>query len=370
MLTIANLTEPGRPDSVLDPAKLEFGKMLTPNFFVMEHRNGAWRDPRIQPIEPFAFHPATAVLHYAQTIFEGLKAYRHEDGTIVLFRPERNAERFRLSAERMVIPAIEDAFFLEAVRALVENERYFVPAEPGCLYIRPAAMGTEVALGVKSSNSFVFFVLTLPSGGYFGGIGAGPGAVDVFVSQTSVRSAPGITGSIKAGANYAGTLKVTEDAKKMRGCAQVLFLDAIHRKYVEEMGGMNVMFVQRGGLRTPPLTDTILDGVTRDSLLVLARERGLTVSEDPIAIDEVAAGVRDGSITEMFACGTAAVVVGIRRLHFEDGSTVSFPGDAPGRLTRSLYEQLVGIQYGRLPDTRGWVRKVAQVEPSAAALPR
>ena len=212
-------------------------------------------------------------------------------------------------------------------------------------------MGVDATLGVKSASEFIFFILTLPSGGYFKGAGDGPGAIDVLVSTSVVRTAPGLMGSVKAGANYAGTLTITEHAKAV-GCSQVLFLDSHDHQYIEEMGGMNIMFVQGNLLRTPPLTDTILRGVTRDSLLVLAKDQGLDVSEEPITIDEVVAGVKDGSIAEMFACGTAAVVIGIRSLQFEDGSSVRTSG-CPGPVTRRLYEALTGVQYGRVPDRTG-----------------
>ena len=322
---ITNVTRPSQPTEPLVARKLEFGKMFTPNFFMAEYRGGDWRNPRIQPLEPFSLHPASMVFHYAQTIFEGLKAYRHDNGRIVLFRPEMNAARFRRSADRMRMPDVSDAFFLEAVHALVENERHFVPAAPGCLYVRPVLMGVDAALGVKSSNDFIFYILTLPSGPYFKDAGEGPGAIDVLVTRSTVRSAPGLMGSVKAGANYAGTLKVTEDAKAL-GCAQVLFLDAREHKYLEELGGMNVMFVQGNTLRTPPLGDTILNGVTRASLLEIARDLGLETSEAPIAIDEIVAGAKNGTITDAMACGTAAVVIGIKRLVFEDGSSVELPG--------------------------------------------
>jgi branched-chain amino acid aminotransferase len=342
--------------------QLEFGKMFTPNFFLSEYRNGEWRNPRIQPIAPFSLHPAALVFHYAQTVFEGLKAFRHVDGRPMLFRPHMNAKRFQLSADRLSIPRVDEALFLDAVTSLVQNERHYLPAAPGCLYIRPTLIGVDATLGVKSASEFIFFVLTLPSGGYFKGasIAAGPGSIDVLVTKSVVRTAPGAMGSVKAGANYAGTLKITEEAKAT-GCAQVLFLDAHHHQYVEEMGGMNIMFVEGTRLRTPPLTDTILNGVTRDSLLVLAKDQGLEVSEAPITIDEVVAGVASGSIGEMFACGTAAVVIGIRTLKFEDGTSIVSPA-CPGPVTKRLYESLTGIQYGRLPDRYGWVRPVSRGE--------
>lgn len=363
-IQISNTTQPSAPPAPLDPAKLEFGKTCSPNFFVMDYRNGEWVNARIQPVEPFKMHPVTSVLHYAQTIFEGMKAYRHDDGAIALFRPEMNAKRFRVTADRMMIPLIDETFFVEAVSALVENERYWVPPAPGCFYIRPTAMGVDEALGVKSASNFLFYILTLPSGPYFPGTGLGPKAIDVFLSQSVARSAPGLTGNVKAGANYAGTLKITDHAKHL-GCAQVLFLDAIQHQYVEEMGGMNVMFVQGNTLRTPPLAGTILNGVTRASLLQLGKDMGMDVSEAPITIDEVRAGARDGSIGEMLACGTAAVVMAIKSLKVEDGTTITF-SEAPGKVTSALYEALVGVQYGRLPDKHGWIRKVCRVEAAAA----
>jgi branched-chain amino acid aminotransferase len=358
-MTITNQTQPSSPAQPLDPRQLEFGKMFTPNFFVAEYRNGECCNPRIEPLANFSLHPASLVFHYAQTVFEGLKAFRQPTGRVVLFRPEMNAKRFQQSAARLGIPPVDEVFFVEAIHDLVENERHFLPPEPGCLYIRPTIMGIDATLGVKSASEFIFFILTLPSGGYFKGAGDGPGAIDVLVSTSVVRTAPGLMGSVKAGANYAGTLTITEHAKTV-GCSQVLFLDAHHHRYVEEMGGMNIMFVQGNLLRTPPLTDTILRGVTRDSLLVLATDQGLAVSEAPITIDEVVAGVKDGSIAEMFACGTAAVVAGIRSLQFEDGSSVR-AASCPGPVTRRLYEALTGVQYGRTPDRHGWLYDVCTV---------
>jgi branched-chain amino acid aminotransferase len=364
-MKITNLTQPSKPDQPLDPLQLEFGKMFTPNFFVSEYRNGEWRNPRIQRIEPFALHPASLVFHYAQTVFEGLKAYRHVDGRVVLFRPEMNAKRLQRSADRLSIPRVDEAFFLEAVNELVENEQQYLPPAPGCFYIRPTLMGVDATLGVKSAGEFIFFILTLPSGGYFKGASAaaGPGAIDVLVTTSTVRTAPGAMGNVKAGANYAGTLKITEEAKAV-GCSQVLFLDAQHHQYIEEMGGMNIMFVEGNRLRTPPITDTILAGVTRDSLLVIARDQGLEVSEAPITLDEVMAGVEAGTMSEMFACGTAAVVIGLRSLRFEDGSSIR-TSPCPGPVTTRLYETLTGIQYGRLPDPYNWVREASPAHADA-----
>ena len=363
MREIANLTKPSSPTAPLDPAKLDFGRMFTPNFFVSEFKNGEWTSPRIQPLQPFSLHPASNVFHYAQTVFEGLKAYRHDDGQITLFRPEMNAARFRRSAKRLGIPEIDDAFFLQAVRALVENERNWVPAAPGCMYVRPTVMGVEPSLGVKASNEYIFFVLTLPSGPYFKGA-TSASTIDVLVSTSVNRAGHGGMGAVKAGGNYAGTLEITEKAKKL-GCSQVLFLNGGN---IDEMGGMNVMFVQNGTLRTPPLTDTILAGVTRDSLLGIAKDLGLETSEAPIPLEEIVAGVKDGSVTDMLACGTAAVVIGVRALLFEDGTRLDLRGQTPGRLTQTLYESLVNIQYGRAADRHGWVSRVCRVDqPSPVA---
>jgi branched-chain amino acid aminotransferase len=305
------------------------------------------------------------VFHYCQTCFEGLKAYRHDNGRIVLFRPELNARRLQHTAERLAMPQVSEKFFLDAVHALVENERHWVPAPPGCMYVRPVLMGIDPALGVKSSHDFLFYILTLPSGPYFKDAGEGPGAISVLVTKSTVRSAPGLMGGVKAGANYAGTLKITEDAKAL-GCSQVMFLDARDHRYVEEMGGMNVMFVHNGTLRTPPLTDTILDGVTRKSLLEIAKDLGIPTSEAPVDIDEMVAGVKSGATTEAMACGTAAVVIGIKRLVFEGGTPVDLPTPVPGPVTSRLFEALVAIQYGRATDRHGWVREVCRVESTAS----
>jgi branched-chain amino acid aminotransferase len=361
MREIANRTQPSSPKEPLDPAKLDFGRMFTPNFFVADYRGGEWTNARIQPLEPFSLHPAANVFHYAQTVFEGLKAYRHDDGQITLFRPDRNAARFLVSAKRLAIPEIDEAFFLQAVHALVENERNWVPRAPGCMYIRPTVMGVEPSLGVKAASEYIFFVLTLPSGSYFKGA-TSASTIDVLVSTSVNRAGHGGMGFVKAGANYAGTLEITEKAKKL-GCAQVLFLND---GKVDEMGGMNILFVQNGTLRTPPLTDTILNGVTRDSLLTIARDLGLKTSEAPIPMDEIAAGLRDGSVTDMMACGTAAVVIGIRALLFEDGTRLETRGQTPGRVTQSLYESLVNIQYGRAEDRHGWVDRVCRADQPVA----
>lgn len=357
MIRIANLSAQKTPAYSLDPKDLEFGRLFTPNFFVCEYRGGKWQDPRIEAMHKFELHPASNVFHYAQAIFEGLKAYRHADDQLALFRPEMNAKRFDLSATRMGIPPVGEELFLEAVHRLVDIERNFVPQRPGTLYIRPTIIGTEPCLGVRSSSEFIFYVMTLPSGGYFKEMADGTGTVRVFVEQATSRAASGGTGAVKAAANYAVTLKTITRAKE-RACSQVLFLDADRRQRVEELGGMNVFFVRNGELITPALNGTILPGVTRDSLLRLGPSLGIPSREQDIDIDVVAQEVESGNITEAIACGTAATVVGISELVFEDGRVLKVGGGSLGPVTRRLFDEIQAIQFGLSPDPFGWVSPV------------
>ncbi|HWW62178.1 MAG TPA: aminotransferase class IV, partial [Thermoanaerobaculia bacterium] len=234
MIRIANLSPQRTPPYSLDPKDIEFGRTCTPNFFIAEFRGGKWQDPRIEALHPFSLHPASNVFHYGQAIFEGLKAYRQPDGGLALFRPELNAARFHDSAVRMGMQTVPDELFLEAMHRLVDTERGFVPEPPGTLYIRPTMIGTEPCLGVRSSTDFLFYVITLPSGGYFKEMQSGTGTVRVYVAQSTARAAEGGTGGVKAAANYAVTLKSIRDAKD-RGCSQVLFLDGAHHRRVEEL---------------------------------------------------------------------------------------------------------------------------------------
>lgn len=369
MIRIGNLSPQKTAPYSLDPKDIEFGRLCTPNFFVAEYRGGRWHDPRIEALHPFSLHPATNVFHYAQAIFEGLKAYRHPDGKVALFRPEMNARRFEVSAQRLGMPAVGEQLFLDAVHRLVDIERAFMPERPGTLYIRPTMIGTEPCLGVRSSNEFIFYVLTLPSGAYFKEMLAGTGTVRVFVEQATSRAAPGGTGAVKAAANYAVTLKTISDAKQ-RGCSQVLYLDATRRQRVEELGGMNVFFVRNGELITPTLNGTILPGVTRDSLLVLGDAIGVPSREVDIDIDDVVADVQSGAITEAIACGTAATVVGINELVFGDGSVLEVGNGGLGPVTKRLFDEIQAIQFGTAVDRFGWMSSVEQWTPAqAAALP-
>jgi len=361
MRQIKNMAEVTHPAQSLDPSQIDFGKTFTPNLFRTEYRDGDWRDPRIEPLRPFELHPGAIVLHYAQTIFEGLKAYPHKDGKLTLFRPEMNARRFNRSATRMALPEVDEEFFLDAVRQLVETERFHVPPAPGSLYIRPTMIGSNPSIGVKAASECVFFILTLPAGSYFKEARSGPGAVNVLVTETVARACPGGTGSVKAGGNYAVTLQVTREAVR-RGCSQVLFLDPLKHQLIEEMGGMNVFFVRNGELVTPPLSDTILEGITRNTILHLAADLGISASERALDIEQVVAEINDGAISEAMACGTAAAVTGIGAFHFESGPVVRIGEGQPGPVTSQLYERLVGIQYGDYPDEHGWVQEVCRLD--------
>ncbi len=343
-----------------DPRKIAFGRTFTPHMFLAEYRAGAWQDARIEPLQHFSLHPAALVFHYAQAIFEGLKAFEQPDGSIALFRPEMNARRFNASARRMAMPCVDEELFLDATAGLVQTERASIPPFPGSLYIRPAMIATEACLGVKSSSEFTFFVLTLPAGPYFPETAGGPGAIDVLVSESAVRASPGGTGNVKAAANYAVTLQVISQAKS-RGCAQVLFLDASHQRHVEEMGGMNIMFLEDDALVTPPLTQTILPGVTRDTVLHLAKELQLPLKEHAYGLEEMVDGLRMGRITEAMACGTAAAITGIRSFHFEDGNVLPVGKACPGPVADTLFNRLQDIQYGRRPDKYGWLVPVQGV---------
>ena len=367
-MPIARQVRAGAGPSVpLDPAQIQFGKIFSPHYFVADYRDGQWSGGRIAPLENFSLHPGALVLHYAQEIFEGLKAFPQPDGSVALFRPEMNARRFQASALRMAMPLVDESLFLDAVLALAETDRAWMPEFPGSLYIRPAMIATQPYLGVSSSTEYKFFVITLPAGKYFSNLDPGPGAVDVLVSESMVRAWPGGTGNVKTAANYAITLQITAKATAA-GLNQVLFLDSSPQRRVEEMGGMNVLFVEDGGLVTPPLSGTILPGITRDSLLTLARDLGLGVREYAYSLDELTSGVKSGKISEAIACGTAAVATGIRTLCFENGSRLNVGLNAglnvgsaqvPGPVTCTLFNQLQGIQYGRLVDKFGWLRRPA-----------
>ena len=333
-----------------------FGRVFTDHMAVVRYSDAkGWHDAKITARKPLSLDPAAAVLHYAQEVFEGLKAYRLADGNMALFRPDANARRFNQSAERLAMPALPEETFLDSVRQLVRIDRdWFPTVEGGSLYIRPFMFASEVFLGVKPSAEYLYLVILSPVGGYFK---SGAPAVSLWISQHYTRAAPGGTGAAKCGGNYASSLVAQAEASK-HGCDQVVFLDAAEHRWVEELGGMNVFFVfEDGSLQTPPLSGTILPGITRDSLMTLARAEGLTVREQPYAIDQWKADAASGKLTEAFACGTAAVVTPIGSVKGPDGAFKIGAG-GPGQTTMRIKQKLVDIQRGVGPDPHGWVRRV------------
>ena len=314
-----------------------------------------WHDSAIVPYGPFALDPATAVLHYAQEIFEGLKAYRHADGSVWLFRPERNAARFARSARRLALPVLEPGDFLASLEALIEADAAWVPSGgEQSLYLRPIMFASEAFLGVRAARRVTYCCIAGPAGSYFAG---GVKPVSIWISTTYTRAAPGGTGAAKCGGNYAASLLAQQEAIA-HGCDQVMFADATERAWVEELGGMNVYAVTTGAeLLTPELTGSILEGVTRDSILALAPEFGLTPVERRVGVQELLAGIAAGEVTEVFACGTAAVVTPIGALRNESGN-YEVAGGEIGETTAALRARLLDIQYGRAEDSHGWMHRV------------
>ncbi|MDT9598474.1 branched-chain amino acid aminotransferase [Sphingosinicella sp. GR2756] len=330
-----------------------FGRVFTDHMVVIKYSDDrGWYDAEVTARAPLSIDPACSVLHYAQEIFEGMKAYRTQDGGAVLFRPDANARRFRQSAERLAMPLIPEELFLEAVRQIVSIDRDWVPSGEGALYLRPFMFGSEVMLGVRPSSEYLFLVIASPAGNYFKG---GKDAVTIWVSNDYTRAAPGGTGAAKCGGNYAAGLLPQAQAVA-NGCDQVVFLDAVERRWVDELGGMNLFFVfDDGSINTPPL-GTILPGITRDSLLTIARDRGIKVSESPYAIDQWRADAESGRLRETFACGTAAVITPVGEVRSVDGNFKIGDGGA-GPVAKELRKTLTDIQRGNAPDPHGWVQK-------------
>ncbi|MDG2003333.1 MAG: branched-chain amino acid aminotransferase [Novosphingobium sp.] len=332
-----------------------FGTNFSDHMVSIDWTEGVgWHDATIGPRQPIALDPACAVLHYAQEIFEGLKAYAQADGGIALFRPEANAARFNNSARRLAMPELPEDVFVESVRQLVRADRDWIPtAEGSSLYLRPFMFASEVFLGVRPAKSYKYLVIASPAGYYFK---SGAPAVSIWVSRYS-RAAPGGTGAAKCGGNYAASLVPQAEAIE-HGHDQVVFLDAVENKWVEELGGMNLYFVfDDGTLLTPSLTGTILPGITRASLLSLARDEGLSVREERYSLDQWREDARSGRLVECFACGTAAVVTPVGTVAGDDGEFTIGSG-GPGQLTSKLKDRLVAIQRGTAPDPHGWVMQL------------
>ncbi|PAY24381.1 branched chain amino acid aminotransferase [Dietzia natronolimnaea] len=337
-----------------------FGKHFTDHMVTLPYSDGSWGTPTVEAYAPLSIDPSAVVLHYAQTIFEGLKAYRQADDSIASFRPEQNAARFNRSAQRLAMPTLPEELFMESLRQIVAIDRDWVPAAGGeeALYLRPFMIATETGLGVRPADEYLYSVIASPAGAYFS---RGVAPVSVWLSTEYVRASPGGTGAAKFGGNYAASLRAQEQAAG-EGCDQVVWLDAIERRYVEEMGGMNLFFILGTGesaeIVTPELSGSLLPGVTRDSLIRLARHLGHPVTERKVSVEEWEAGVASGEITEVFACGTAAVITPVGSVrHSGGGYTVGDGG--PGEITMRLRETLTGIQRGSVEDTFGWMTTLA-----------
>lgn len=330
-----------------------FGQVFTDHMVSATYSpDQGWHDARLSSYAPITLDPATSALHYGQAIFEGLKAYHQPDGGVALFRPAMNAARFQRSARRLAMAELPAALFLDSVRALVRADRDWVPAKPGeSLYLRPLEFATDPFLGVRPSLTYRYLLFASPAGTYFPG---GVRPVSVWLSTEYVRAAPGGTGEAKCAGNYAASLVAQAQAAE-QGCDQVVWLDAVEHTYVEEMGGMNLYFVLSDGrLLTPALTGTLLPGVTRDSILTLAADLGLDAVEGRISTEEWERGCADGTISEVFACGTAAVVTPVGDVKYAGGAFTVADG-APGAVTLKVREALLGIQHGTAPDPHGWM---------------
>ncbi|WIE70869.1 branched-chain amino acid aminotransferase [Curtobacterium sp. MCJR17_020] len=341
-----------REEILADPG---FGKHFTDHMATVEWTlDGGWHGASVHPYGPLSLDPSASVLHYAQEIFEGLKAYRHADGSVWSFRPDANARRFQRSARRLALPELPVEAFVESIRQLVQTDVDWVPSAPETsLYLRPFMIATESFLGVRAAQAVGYHCIASPAGAYFT---SGPKPVSIWLSTQYARAGKGGTGAAKTGGNYASSLLPQQEAYE-HGCQQVMFLDSVEGKYLEELGGMNVVLVKSDGTLVTPDSDSILEGITRDSILQLAEDRGLTVEKRRVTLDEWRDGVADGSITEAFACGTAAVVTPIAELRGE-GFTIGSPTEGAGELTMSLRDELTDIQYGRRPDPHGWMTKL------------
>lgn len=330
---------------------LTFGTVFTDHMFVMDFQEEkGWYDPRIEPYGPLSLDPAAAVLHYAQAVFDGLKAFRGKDATVRLFRPQKHIERMNNSAKRMCIPPLDPEMALKSLVALVGLEKDWVPSTVGTsLYVRPTIIAREAFLGVRPAHSYIYYVILSPVGAYYP---EGMNPVKILVVDKYVRAVEGGVGAAKTAGNYAASLYAAEEAKHA-GFTQVLWLDGRERKYLDEVGTMNIMLKIGDEVITPPLTGTILPGVTRDSALTLMREWGLRVAERQVSIDEVAQAAHKGTLKEVWGTGTAAVISPVGELAYKGERIVINEGKI-GELTQKLYDAIVGIQYATAPDTHGW----------------
>ncbi len=339
-----------------DQDNLGFGQYFTDHMFVMKwNRERGWHDAEIAPYGDFHLDPAAMVFHYGQAIFEGLKAYRGHDGSILMFRPKDNLERLNKSAVRMCMPRIPVDKILQAMKALVYLDRDWIPDKEGAaLYLRPTMVATEPALGLRPSDEYLFFIIKSPVGAYYS---EGFNPTRIYVEDTYVRAVPGGVGEAKTAGNYAASVKALTEAQH-KGYTQVLWLDALEHRYIEEVGTSNIFFVINEELITPPLGGTILAGITRDSVLQLARDWGIAVNERRITIDEVAAAKEEGTLNEAFGAGTAAVISPVGELCYRDKSIMINNGET-GELSQRLFDTIQALQRGMIPDPHNWLVRVA-----------
>ncbi|MEY8311667.1 branched-chain amino acid aminotransferase [Oscillospiraceae bacterium 42-9] len=338
-----------------DQSKLGFGRIFTDHMYVMDYHEGqGWHDPKIIPYQPISLEPSAMVFHYAQEMFEGLKAYHTPDGRVLLFRPDRNIQRAENSCMRLCIPPVPQDDFLNALKTLVRVEKDWIPTAPGTsLYIRPFIIATDESLGVHPSHSYKFIIILSPSGAYYA---SGLNPVKIWIEDDYVRAVRGGIGEAKAGGNYAASLKAQVKGEA-GGYAQVLWLDGVERKYIEEVGSMNIFFKIAGKVVTPQLNGSILPGVTRATCLDLCRSWGMEVEERRVSVEELVAAARDGSLEECWGSGTAAVISPVGTLRYEN-DVMEISGGGIGPVSQRLYDTVTGIQTGKLEDTHGWTVEV------------
>ena len=349
------ITETANPGIMPPESELGFGRVFSDHMLVMDYEQGiGWHDARIIPFGNISLHPASTVLHYGAEIFEGLKAYRTESGSVQLFRPLENIRRMNRSAERMCLPELDEQMALELLETFVKHEERWVPHSFGTsLYLRPYMFGNDETLGVHTVHRATFMIIASPSGSYYK---EGINPVKIMIEDEDVRTVRGGTGYAKCGGNYAASTRAGERANK-KGYSQVLWLDGVERKYIEEVGAMNVMFKIDGEIVTPALTGSILPGITRNSCITVLRDLGYTVTERLLSVDELMSAIEDGRLEEAWGCGTAAVVSPIGRLMYR-GVEHIIGGEQIGEVTQRLYDILTGIQWGLKEDTHGWVHKL------------
>jgi len=338
-----------------DESKLGFGSIFTDHMFLMEYEGGkGWFHPRIEPYRALDLDPAALGIHYAQVVFEGLKAYHGVDGEIYLFRAGENLKRLNNSAPRICMPQVDAGVVMEGMKRLIWLDRAWIPKSPGTsLYIRPTMVASEAHLSVRPSNHYLFYIIIGPVGAYYK---EGLNPVKIFVEDQYVRTAPGGTGATKTAGNYAGSLLAAEEAKR-KGFTQVLWLDAVERKYIEEVGTMNMFFVIDDEVVTAPLDGTILPGITRDSVIEIVKDWGIKMTERPLSIDDVLQAAKDGSLQEAFGTGTAAVISPVGQITYK-GEDHVVAGGKMGTLSQRLYNEIVGIQYAEKEDPYGWRERI------------